>query len=149
MRLSHPVEEVCHRFVVVCLGFEGPPVDRLGELLLRSWSGGEVATLSEDLLLVNVGVVAGHLVSVRLVCFSLQAGSASAGELCQTARCHMGRRSTAQIEVHHPLSLCQGGEPLGAPLASVVGGLVTDLDSHGLVALVCFSLDGQGAAAPP
>ena len=55
------VEEVCHRLIVVCLGFEGPPVDGLRELLSRSSSGRQVATLSKDLLLVRVGSEAGHL----------------------------------------------------------------------------------------
>jgi len=48
----------------------------------------------------------------------------------------MGGGSTGAVEVHHTLCLCQGGEPLGAPLASVVGGLVTDFDSHGVGCVV-------------
>ena len=49
----------------------------------------------------------------------------------------MGGAAAAQIELYHPLGLCQGGEPLGAPLLAAVGGLVTDLDSHRLGRLVC------------
>ena len=58
----------------------------------------------------------------------------------------MGRAATAQVELHHTLCLCQGGEPLGAPLASVVGGLVADLDFHGSFAVDCLSIGGQWAA---
>jgi len=57
-------------------------------------------------------------------------------ELCQRGRCHVGRRSTGSIEVHHALCLCQTGEPLRPPLTGVVGGLVTDFDSHGSVVVV-------------
>ena len=60
----------------------------------------------------------------------------------------MGRTATGAVEVYHALCLCQRGKPLGAPLASVVGGLVTDLDSHGLFADV-ISLQGQAATSGP
>ena len=58
------------------------------------------------------------------------------GELCQTARCHMGGGSTGFVEVHHALCLCQRGEPLRPPLTGIVGGLVTDFDSHGVGCVV-------------
>jgi len=50
----------------------------------------------------------------------------------------MGRRSAGQIEGNHPLCLCQGGEPLRAPLTGVVGGLEADFvagECHGSVAV--------------
>ena len=56
----------------------------------------------------------------------------SAIKLGEAAGCHMGGAATAQIEVHHTLCLFQGGEPLRPPLGVVVGGLKTDLDSHGV-----------------
>jgi hypothetical protein len=68
---------------------------------------------------------------------------ASAIELCQTAGCHMGGAAAGAIELYHALCLGQGGEPLRAPLASVVGGLVTDFDSHGLSVVDAVSLQGQ------
>ena len=43
----------------------------------------------------------------------------------------MSRGTTGAVELYHALRFLQGGEPLGAPLALVVGGLVTDFDSHG------------------
>jgi len=59
-------------------------------------------------------------------------GIRSAGELRQTAGSDVSGRSTGPVEVYHTLCLCQGAEPLGAPFAGVVGGLVTDFDSHGV-----------------
>jgi len=56
----------------------------------------------------------------------------SAGELSEGGRCHVGRGTTGAVEVYHALCLLQSGEPLRAPLAIVVGGLVTDFDSHGV-----------------
>lgn len=52
-------------------------------------------------------------------------------ELCQTARCHMGRGTAGDVEGDLALCLLQGGEPLRVPVIAV-GALVTDLDSHGL-----------------
>ena len=67
----------------------------------------------------------------------------------------MGRAATAQVELHHTLCLCQGGEPLGAPLALVVRGLVANFDFH-LVGFVWYALvyrvssaaQGQSVPAP-
>jgi hypothetical protein len=50
----------------------------------------------------------------------------------------VSRRPAGQIEGDHTLCLCQGGEPLRAPLASVVGGLEADFvagECHGSVAV--------------
>ena len=52
------------------------------------------------------------------------------GELCQTARADVGRGPARLVKVYHTLCLCQGVEPLGAPLAVAVRGLVADFDSH-------------------
>jgi len=56
----------------------------------------------------------------------------------------MGGRSTGAVEVHHTLCLCQRGEPLRAPLTGIVGGLVTDLDTHGVVCFDSVSMAWDG-----
>ena len=61
----------------------------------------------------------------------------------------MGGAATGAVELYHRLGLGQGGEPLRAPLTSVVGGLVTDFDSHGVGCVDAVSLQGQGGAAAP
>ena len=48
----------------------------------------------------------------------------------------MSGGTAGPIEVYHALCLFQGAEPLRTPLAGIVGGLVTDFDSHGLFAVV-------------
>jgi len=72
------------------------------------------------------------------------------GELCQTAGGNVGGGPAGPIEVYHTLRLCQGGEPLGAPLLLTVGGLVADFDSH-WVGVVWYGiiLQGQGASGAP
>jgi hypothetical protein len=72
---SDSVEEVCQCLIVFCFGLEGPPVDGSGIRGIQT-SGSNVPAV---LLIVShfnqgcdVGVEGGHLVSVRLVCFSLQ-----------------------------------------------------------------------------
>ena len=110
------VQEVCHRLIVVCLGFEGPPVDGLRELLLRSRRGRQVPPFGEDLCFVDVGVVAGHLVSVRLVCFSLQAGGSEATVPCASLpSVTLGTAAVVGVGVHQVIVLpldrgkgCQG-----------------------------------------
>lgn len=52
------------------------------------------------------------------------------GELCQGGGSDVGGGPAGPIEVYHTLCLIKGREPLGAPLTGVVGGLVTDFDSH-------------------
>ena len=44
--------------------------------------------------------------------------------------------TTGAVEVYHALRLLLGGEPLGAPLTLIVGGLVTDFEAHGLGCVV-------------
>jgi len=39
--------------------------------------------------------------------------------------------TTGAVEVYHALCLLLGGEPLGAPLTLIVGGLVTNFEAHG------------------
>ena len=157
------VEEICHRLIVVCLSFEGPPVDGLRELLLRSRSCGQVAPLGEDLLLVNVGVVAGH--RSRFVWYALvyRVGSASdrpavtVQPLSHADRGDDGSRQdgTARDPSEAVLLRSAGeGHPNGAPdriaddLASGAAELGID-GEHWLVCLVCFSLQGRGASLPP
>ena len=53
------VEEVCHRLLVFIVGFEAVG-KHSGHLAIELLRRGQVAPLGEDLLLVNVGVVAGH-----------------------------------------------------------------------------------------
>jgi len=55
----------------------------------------------------------------------------SAIELSEGGRGDVRGRTTGAVEVYHTLCLCQGGEPLRPPLASIVGGLVANFDSHG------------------
>jgi len=43
----------------------------------------------------------------------------------------VSRGTTGTVELYHALRFLQSGEPLRAPVASIVGGLVTDFDSHG------------------
>jgi hypothetical protein len=50
----------------------------------------------------------------------------------------VGRRSAGDVEGDHTLCLCQGGEPLRAPLTGVVGDLEADFvtgECHGSVAV--------------
>jgi len=44
----------------------------------------------------------------------------------------VSRGTTGTVELYHALRFLQSGEPLRAPVASIVGGLVTDFNSHGL-----------------
>lgn len=56
------------------------------------------------------------------------------GELGETAGGDVGGRPTGAVEVYHTLCFLQSREPLRPPLAGIVGGLVTDFDSHRLIA---------------
>ena len=64
-QLSHAIQEVCHRLLIVCLGLKGTVPDSTGVLCLRGRRGGQITTLGEDLLLVGVGVVASHVVCLN------------------------------------------------------------------------------------
>ena len=75
--------------------------------------------------------------------------SASTLELCQTARCHMRGRTAGAVELYHALCLFEGGEPLRAPLASVVGGLVADFDSHGVGFVWWYRRTERAGSQPP
>ena len=55
----------------------------------------------------------------------------------------MSRGTTGAVELYHALRFLQSGEPLRAPLGVVVGGLVTDFDSHGSFVVESI-LQGQG-----
>ncbi len=72
------------------------------------------------------------------------------GELCQGGGGDVRGGPAGPIEVYHTLCLCQGGEPLGAPLTLTVGGLVADFDSH-WVGVVWYGiiLQGQGGIRGP
>ena len=51
----------------------------------------------------------------------------------------MSGGTAGPIEVYHALRLIQGAEPLRPPLACIVGGLVTDFDSHRFVCVLRVS----------
>ena len=54
----------------------------------------------------------------------------------------MGRGTAGQIEGDHPLCFVQSAEPLGTPVASVVGGLVANFEAHwSFVVDVCIVAD--------
>ena len=55
LRLSHAIQEVCHRLLIIVLSLKDATVDSTGELPLASGCVGQVTTLGEDLL--SVGVV--------------------------------------------------------------------------------------------
>jgi ABC-type enterobactin transport system permease subunit len=67
----------------------------------------------------------------------------SAFELRQTARGDVRGRTTGAVEVYHAVCLLFTGEPLRPPLTSVVGGLVTDFEAHGVVCLVWKNSTGS------
>jgi len=54
-RLSHPVEEVCHRLIILCFGLKAATVNLTRELATLGGRRGQIPTLSEDLLGVGVG----------------------------------------------------------------------------------------------
>ena len=55
LRLSHAIQEVCHRLLIIVLSLKDATMDSTGELTLASGCVGEVTTLGEGLL--SVGVV--------------------------------------------------------------------------------------------
>ena len=54
LRLSHAIQEVCHRLLIIVLSLKDATMDSTGELTLASGSVGQVTTLGEDLLSVGV-----------------------------------------------------------------------------------------------
>jgi len=56
---SVPVEEICHRLLVLIVGLEAVS-EASGHLAIELRGRGQVAPLGEDLCFVDVGVVAGH-----------------------------------------------------------------------------------------
>ena len=64
-QLSHAIQEVCHRFLIVCLSLEGTVPDSTGVLCLRGRGGHVVPTLSVDLGDVGVGSGFVHEISIR------------------------------------------------------------------------------------
>jgi hypothetical protein len=59
LRVSHPVEKICHRLLVLIVGFEAIS-EASGHLAIELLGLGQVAALGQDLGFVDVGVVAGH-----------------------------------------------------------------------------------------
>jgi hypothetical protein len=59
LRVSHAVEEVCHRLLILSVGLESVS-EASGHLAIKLRGRGQVAPLGEDLGFVDVGVVAGH-----------------------------------------------------------------------------------------
>ena len=55
LRLSHAIQEVCHRLLIIVLSLKDATMDSTGELPLTCGCVGQVTTLGEDLL--SVGVV--------------------------------------------------------------------------------------------
>ena len=58
-RLSHAIQEVCHRLLVLIVGSEAVS-EASGHLAVELLGGGQVAALGEDLLLVGVAGEALH-----------------------------------------------------------------------------------------
>ena len=80
--VSHAVQEICHCLLILIVGFEAVS-EASGHLAIVFGRGGQVASLGEDLLLVNVGVVAGHALS-RLVWDNSTGSAVGSGVLvCQ------------------------------------------------------------------
>ena len=62
----------------------------------------------------------------------------------------MRGRTTGAIEVYHAVCLLFSCEPLGAPLTSVVRGLIANFEAHGVRVVNLFSVArGGGRLCPP
>jgi len=77
-QVSHAIQEVCHRFLVLGVGLEAVS-EASRHLAIELLGLGQVAALGEDLCFVDVGVVASHGRFVSVDGISLQGQVAESG----------------------------------------------------------------------